>query len=67
MCVIPESIVIPCCLLTSLLVRGIKIGKKSKLGWLMVFSRRHMRGLLIFPAAAVELCLKDVTSFQHCW
>jgi hypothetical protein len=42
MCLIPESIVIPCCLLTSLLVRGIKIGEKSKLGWLMVFSRHAL-------------------------
>ena len=36
---IPESIVVPCCLLTSLLVRGIQVGEKSKLGWLKVFSR----------------------------
>jgi len=34
MVLIPDSIVIPCCLLTSLLVRGIQIGEKWKqVGW----------------------------------
>jgi hypothetical protein len=46
--------------INSLLIRGLRIGDVSNLGWLMVVSQYATCGLFVFPIPGAEPCLKYV-------